>query len=498
MQAAVARGTSYGTPTEPEVELVEEIVARTPVEKVRLVSSGHRGDDVGDPAGPRLHRPRRRGEVRRLLPRPRRRAARLRRLRAGDLRGPGHPRRTGVLDRADPGAALQRPGRRRGGRSPSTATGSRASITEAAPGNMGVVPPEPGFNALPRRDLPAARRAVRQRRGDDRLPRLPAGAVGPRRRGRGLGAGPDDLRQGDGRRLPGGGVRRPRGRHGAAGAGGPRLPGGHAVGEPGRDHRRPRHPAARHRRRLRAPHPGRRRDQGRDVRRAVGRRRRARRAERRDDVLGLLHRRPGPGLRRRLAHRRRGVRRLLPRHARRGRLPAAVGVRGVVRVRRPRRPGRVRRPRRPARRGPRRGGRSPSARSAGDRDRDPRHHRPPAAPRRGLQPRGRALRPPRRLPPLRPRRPDGRAGGRRDRRARHRARPVLAARARAGDGAAAGHRARASRSSPTSGSSSRPTSSRASGSASATARCASRRPGGTCGTRSSRRGASPTRRSWPG
>ena len=31
--AAVARGTSYGTPTEPEVELAEEIVARTPVER---------------------------------------------------------------------------------------------------------------------------------------------------------------------------------------------------------------------------------------------------------------------------------------------------------------------------------------------------------------------------------------------------------------------------------------------------------------------------------
>ena len=40
VSAAVARGTSYGTPTEPEVELAEEIVARTPVERVRLVSSG--------------------------------------------------------------------------------------------------------------------------------------------------------------------------------------------------------------------------------------------------------------------------------------------------------------------------------------------------------------------------------------------------------------------------------------------------------------------------
>ncbi|MFD7509928.1 glutamate-1-semialdehyde 2,1-aminomutase [Streptomyces sp. NPDC059853] len=41
VQAAVARGTSFGTPTEGEVALAEEIVDRvTPVERVRLVSSG--------------------------------------------------------------------------------------------------------------------------------------------------------------------------------------------------------------------------------------------------------------------------------------------------------------------------------------------------------------------------------------------------------------------------------------------------------------------------
>jgi glutamate-1-semialdehyde 2,1-aminomutase len=40
VQAQVARGTSYGTPTTPEVELAEEIVARTSVEQVRLTSSG--------------------------------------------------------------------------------------------------------------------------------------------------------------------------------------------------------------------------------------------------------------------------------------------------------------------------------------------------------------------------------------------------------------------------------------------------------------------------
>ena len=37
---AVSRGTSFGTVTPGEVELAEEIVARTPVDKVRLVNSG--------------------------------------------------------------------------------------------------------------------------------------------------------------------------------------------------------------------------------------------------------------------------------------------------------------------------------------------------------------------------------------------------------------------------------------------------------------------------
>jgi glutamate-1-semialdehyde 2,1-aminomutase len=38
--AAAARGTSFGTPTAGEIDLAEEIVARTPVESVRLVNSG--------------------------------------------------------------------------------------------------------------------------------------------------------------------------------------------------------------------------------------------------------------------------------------------------------------------------------------------------------------------------------------------------------------------------------------------------------------------------
>src|SRR4051794_30201479 len=38
--AAVAHGTSFGTPSAPEVLLAEEIVKRTSAESVRMVSSG--------------------------------------------------------------------------------------------------------------------------------------------------------------------------------------------------------------------------------------------------------------------------------------------------------------------------------------------------------------------------------------------------------------------------------------------------------------------------
>src|SRR5215467_9570334 len=38
--AAIGRGTSFGTVTPGEVELAEEIIARAPVQKVRLVNSG--------------------------------------------------------------------------------------------------------------------------------------------------------------------------------------------------------------------------------------------------------------------------------------------------------------------------------------------------------------------------------------------------------------------------------------------------------------------------
>lgn len=144
---AVARGTSYGTPTEPEVELAEEIVRRTPVERVRFVSSGTEatmsairlargatGRDLVVKFAGCYH-----GHVDPLL------------AEAGSgvatLAVPGtsgvpatSAAETLVLpynDRAAVAAAFE-------------AHGSRIAclITEASPGNMGVVPPAPGFNGF--------------------------------------------------------------------------------------------------------------------------------------------------------------------------------------------------------------------------------------------------------------------------------------------------------------------------------------------------------------
>jgi glutamate-1-semialdehyde 2,1-aminomutase len=144
--AAVARGTSYGTPTEPEVELAEEIVGRTPIERVRFVSSGTEatmsairlargftGRDVVVKFAGCYH-----GHVDSLL------AAAGSGVATFAIPGtPGVPASSTELtivlpynDRAAVDEVF-------------AAHGDRIAcvITEAAPGNMGVVPPLPGFNA---------------------------------------------------------------------------------------------------------------------------------------------------------------------------------------------------------------------------------------------------------------------------------------------------------------------------------------------------------------
>lgn len=144
---AVRRGTSYGTPSTPEVELAEEIVARTPVDRVRLVSSGTEatmsavrlargftGRDLIVKFSGCYH-----GHVDALL------------AEAGSgvvtLGIPGTP---GVPAHVTADTIVVPYNDRAAVTSAFATYGDRiaALITEAAPGNMGVVPPEPGFNAF--------------------------------------------------------------------------------------------------------------------------------------------------------------------------------------------------------------------------------------------------------------------------------------------------------------------------------------------------------------
>ncbi|MFL6106017.1 MAG: glutamate-1-semialdehyde 2,1-aminomutase [Marmoricola sp.] len=144
---AIARGTSFGTPTGGEVELAEEIVARTPIDRVRLVSSGTEatmsairlargftGRDLVVKFAGCYH-----GHVDSLLASAGSGLATL-----GVSSTPGVPASAaaqtivlGYNDRAAVEAAFAEHGDQ-----------IACLITEASPGNMGVVPPEPGFNAF--------------------------------------------------------------------------------------------------------------------------------------------------------------------------------------------------------------------------------------------------------------------------------------------------------------------------------------------------------------
>ena len=144
-EAALA-GTTFGAPTEREVELAEEIVDAVPsVERVRLVSSGTEAAMSALRLARGFTHRDRVIKFARLLPRPRRPVPRERRLGARDARHPVVARRA---ERASPptrssceyndvdgvAAAVERYGE-----------GLAAIFVEPVAGNMGCVPPAPGF-----------------------------------------------------------------------------------------------------------------------------------------------------------------------------------------------------------------------------------------------------------------------------------------------------------------------------------------------------------------
>ena len=174
---------------------------------------------------------------------------------------------------------------------------------------------------------------------------------------------PVHLRQGHGRRAARGRVRRPGRRHGPAGPGRAGLPGRHAVREPDGHGGRPDHAAAVHGRRVRPPRrapPATVADPG--LGRADGRAGWRTGVQTAGNLFSVFFvDTPGTRLRRGAPYGdRTGYARVLPRHARPRRLPAAVGVRGMVRLGGPRRRGPGPDRRRPAGRG--QGGRRPRSR----------------------------------------------------------------------------------------------------------------------------------------
>ena len=185
--AAVRRGrgaTARRSARRPrrEVELAAEIVDAVPsIEQVRLVSSGTEAAMSAIRLARGRHAPRPDPQVRRLLPRPRRRAARERRLGRRHARDPVDARRADRRRRRHDRLRLQRRRRGRGGRR-ALRRGPRVRDRRAGRREHGR---RPARARLPRGAARALRRVgrpARLRRGDHRLPRRARRRAGALRR----------------------------------------------------------------------------------------------------------------------------------------------------------------------------------------------------------------------------------------------------------------------------------------------------------------------------
>ena len=146
IQEALGRGTAFGAPTLPEVELAE--IDRVRPALGRDGAAGqlrHRGHHVGPAPGPRRHRPQPVRQVRGVLPRPRRPVPGRRRLGRGDDRRPLLARRAGTRSPPTPCSLPTTTSTRSSGCSPKHGDGIAAVIVEPIAGNMSLVPPVPGF-----------------------------------------------------------------------------------------------------------------------------------------------------------------------------------------------------------------------------------------------------------------------------------------------------------------------------------------------------------------
>ena len=210
---------------------------------------GHRSRDDRGAARARRDRPHQDREVRGLLPRPPRRAAR-RRPGSGvaTLGLPGSAGVTPGTDGRHDRRALQRPRRARRACSPSTAREIAAVLVEPVAANMGLVAAEPRISSTGCASGCTRHGALLV--FDEVITGFRVGArrrAGPlRHHARSL-----DLRQGHRRRAPARRGRRTGRAHGRARAARRRVPGGHALGEPARDRGRSRRAGRARRRRVR-------------------------------------------------------------------------------------------------------------------------------------------------------------------------------------------------------------------------------------------------------